>query len=388
MQAAVRRYLSLLRQNPDVPANPHHVAVLSGALVEAGLHSNQVLDALFHALLPEHGGAPAEGRVEAAIRESAARRENLHQLADAAAGLLACLDRPSSRKQPERCEQREMLQRAWRMSLEALSHQEGCRVMFCGRGEQVGEQIAKELGDTCSFTKCDVNVEAEIKNVIDKTVEKWGKLDILFNNAGGPVGPFRVDQIKKEHLDANFSLNFNSMVMATKFALPHLVKQPTSSIINNSSIAAKKAGFGDPLYSACKGAMDAYSRVAAMQLAPRGVRVNCVSPGATATPIFWSGSPGSARGATLTAEENAKKQQKVEANIINNCASLRVGRAGTGLDIARAACFLASDDSIWITGQDLVIDGGMTTFDAPNKAWMADPNPVDPVPLRHKLSKL
>ncbi|CAE7291231.1 unnamed protein product [Symbiodinium pilosum] len=266
--------------------------------------------------------------------------------------------------------------------------QEGCRVIFCGRGEEIGKQIASELGDACAFIKCDVNMEAEIKNVIDKAVEKWGRLDILFNNAGGPVGPFLVDQVKKEHLDANFALNFNSMVLATKYALPHLTKQSSSSIINNSSIAAKKAGFGDPLYSASKGAMDAFSRVAAMQLAPKGVRVNCVSPGATATPIFWSGSPGSARGAKLTAEENAKKQQKVEANIINNVSSLRIGRAGTGVDIARAVCFLASDESVWITGQDIVIDGGISTFDAPNKAWMADPNPVDPVTLRHKLSKL
>ncbi|CAJ1348312.1 unnamed protein product [Effrenium voratum] len=266
--------------------------------------------------------------------------------------------------------------------------EEGAKVMFCGRVQQVGEQIAESLGANCAFTMCDVNDEQQIKHVIDTTVDKWGQLDILFNNAGGMLGPFTVDQIKKEHLDSNFSLNFNSMVLATKHALPHLTKQPTSSIINNSSIAAKKAGFGAPLYSACKGAMDAFSRVAAMQLAPKGVRVNCVSPGATATPIFWSGSPGSARGATLTAVENAKKQKKVEANIVNNCTPLRVGRAGTGVDIARAVCFLASDESVWITGQDWTIDGGMTIFDAPNKGWMADPKPTDPVPLRHKLSKL
>lgn len=79
---------------------------------------------------------------------------------------------------------------------------------------------------------------------------------------------------------------------------------------------------------------------------------------------------------------------QVEANIVNNCTPLRVGRAGTGVDIARAVCFLASDESVWITGQDWTIDGGMTIFDAPNKGWMADPKPTDPVPLRHKLSKL
>merc|ERR1719498_1501542 len=99
----------------------------------------------------------------------------------------------------------------------------------------------------------------------------------------------------------------------TKFALPHLMKQQTSSVINNSSVAAKKAGFGDCLYSAAKAAMDGYTRVAAMELAKHGVRVNCVSPGATATPIFWGGSPGSKRGATLSDEDNRIRQEKVEA---------------------------------------------------------------------------
>jgi len=119
-----------------------------------------------------------------------------------------------------------------------------------------------------------------------------------------------------------------------------------------------------------------------MELAPRGIRVNSVLPGATATPIFWSGSPGSARGATLSARDNEVRQAKVEANITNNVSPLRIGRAGTGRDIATAALFLASDDSVWMTGQCLVIDGGITTFDAPNKGWMADTPPVDPVPLR------
>jgi len=72
----------------------------------------------------------------------------------------------------------------------------------------------------------------------------------------------------------------------------------------------------------------------------------------------------------------------VEDNIINNVVPLRIGRSATGEDIAYAALFLASNDSEWYTGQDMIVDGGMTTFDAPNKGWMADKNPIDPVPLR------
>jgi NAD(P)-dependent dehydrogenase (short-subunit alcohol dehydrogenase family) len=139
-------------------------------------------------------------------------------------------------------------------------------------------------------------------------------------------------------------------------------------------------------YSAAKSAIDAYGRVAAMELAPHGIRVNSLSPGATATPIFWSGSPGSVRGQTLSAEDNRIRQRKVEANIVNNVVPLRIGRSGTGKDIARAALFLASDDSEWVTGQDMIVDGGLTAFDAPNKGWMADVPRRDPVPLRHSLS--
>lgn len=264
---------------------------------------------------------------------------------------------------------------------------EGARVLFCGRGDGVGKEIAAELGDNCHFVKADVMVEKDIRAVVDKTIELWGRLDCLFNNAGGGVDNSPVDKVAAETLRRTFDLNFTSMALAIKFAVPHLRKQTRSSIINNTSIAAKRAGYGSAAYSAAKGAMDAYGRVAAQELARDGIRVNSISPGATATPIFWSGSPGSSRGGKLTAADNDARQKKVEANILNNVSPLRVGRSGTGYDIATAALFLASDDSMWITGQDLIVDGGITTFDAPNKGWMADTPPQDPVPRRHK-SKL
>mmetsp|Transcript_92072 Transcript_92072/g.210801 ORF Transcript_92072/g.210801 Transcript_92072/m.210801 type:complete len:291 (-) Transcript_92072:202-1074(-) len=262
---------------------------------------------------------------------------------------------------------------------------EGAKVMFCGRGEEVGRQIESELGERAAFLRVDVTDEQQVKVLVDAVISKWGQLDCLFNNAGGGVAVPGVEKVTQEHIRATFSLNFDSMAMATKYAVPHLKKQPTAAIINNSSVAGLKAGFGDVLYSAAKAAIDGYTRSAAMELARHGIRMNSIAPGAIATPIFWGGSPGHARGKKLTAEDNRKRQEKVEANIVNNVVPLRIGRSGTGIDIAEAALFLASDAGSWVTGQTWVVDGGMTVFDAPNKGWMADDPPVDPVPRRAKL---
>lgn len=261
--------------------------------------------------------------------------------------------------------------------------EEGAKVLFCGRGEDAGNEIADALGDDCVYMKCDVMVEEEIAGVIETAVQMWGKLDVLFNNAGGGGGLPSVTKVTQEGIHNLFSLNFDSMCYGMKYAVPHMKKQRTASIINNTSIAAHRAGFGDALYSAAKAAMEAYGRVAAMELAPHGIRVNAIAPGATATPIFWSGSPGSERGKKLSQEDNDVRQAKVEANIVNNVSPLRIGRSGTGMDIAQNAVFLASDESEWTTAQVFIVDGGITTFDAPNKGWMADVPMVDPVPLRN-----
>eukprot|EP00405_Crypthecodinium_cohnii_P014660 CAMPEP_0206454254 /NCGR_PEP_ID=MMETSP0324_2-20121206/21027_1 /ASSEMBLY_ACC=CAM_ASM_000836 /TAXON_ID=2866 /ORGANISM="Crypthecodinium cohnii, Strain Seligo" /LENGTH=294 /DNA_ID=CAMNT_0053924691 /DNA_START=68 /DNA_END=952 /DNA_ORIENTATION=+ len=258
---------------------------------------------------------------------------------------------------------------------------EGARVVFCGRGAEAGKELAASLGPNAIFVQADVTKEGDIKAVIDKAVQEWGRLDILFNNAGGFVNNPSVETITAEAFRKIMTLNVESMALAMKYALPHLKQQQTSAIINNSSIAAKKAGFGNAIYSASKAAMDGYSRAAAQELAKFGVRVNTVSPGAIATPIFWGGSPGNKQG-NLDVAKQQEKMKKVENNIIKNVTPLRVGRSGLGMDIASAVLFLASDDGVWVTGQDIVVDGGLTTFDAPNKGWMADEPAIDPVPKR------
>jgi len=127
-------------------------------------------------------------------------------------------------------------------------------------------------------------------------------------------------------------------------------------IINNSSVAAIRDNQGDLVYSAVKAALTHYSKLAGVRLGPDGIRVNCISPGAIATPIFWGGS---ARANTLSDEENAKKMQKLQANLAK---ATPLKFSGLAMDIAQGALFLASDEGRFINSHDLVIDGGRTSM--------------------------
>jgi NAD(P)-dependent dehydrogenase (short-subunit alcohol dehydrogenase family) len=146
------------------------------------------------------------------------------------------------------------------------------------------------------------------------------------------------------------------LVGSVLFGIKHAVRvmQPrgSGSIINNSSIAAHRSGQGDLLYSAAKAAVSHITRLAGAQLGRHGIRVNAISPGAIATPIFWGGS---ATARTLDDEENARKQAKLEGNL---AWATPLRRSGVGDDIAYAALFLASDEASFINSHDLVVDGG------------------------------
>ena len=123
-------------------------------------------------------------------------------------------------------------------------------------------------------------------------------------------------------------------------------------IINNSSVAAIRDNQGDLIYSAVKAALTHYSKLSAVRLGPENIRVNTISPGAIATPIFWGGS---ARANTLSDEENDKKMAKLEANLAK---ATPLSRSGDAADIAQGALYLASADGSFVNGHDLVIDGG------------------------------
>lgn len=232
---------------------------------------------------------------------------------------------------------------------------EGAYLVISGRTVEKGEALAQKLGDRVLFQRADVLHEADIAALVDTAVDRFGRLDCLFNNAGAPT-PGTLETVTEEDFEYGMKLLVGSVVFGIKHAARIMKPQRSGSIINNSSIAAHRTGQGELLYSAAKAAVSHLTRLAGVQLGPYGIRVNAISPGAIATPIFWGGS---AHASTLSVEENQHKQSKLERNLAQ---ATPLPRAGLGDDIAHAALFLASDESSFINCHDLVVDGGRISW--------------------------
>jgi NAD(P)-dependent dehydrogenase (short-subunit alcohol dehydrogenase family) len=232
---------------------------------------------------------------------------------------------------------------------------EGARVVIAGRSEEKGNEIAQRLGENCAFIRTDVMREADIKALIDFAIDCFGRIDCLFNNAGGPC---RGDLETVTPDDFHYSMNLllGSAVFGMKHVVPVMKKQGSGSIINTSSIAAIRYRQGGYLYGAAKAALTHLSRMNGVTLGPFGIRVNTISPGAIATPIFWGGSE---RARTLADEDNARKFDKLKRNLTH---ATPLPRSGLAEDIAMAALFLASDEGHFVNCHDLVVDGGRTSF--------------------------
>ena len=233
--------------------------------------------------------------------------------------------------------------------------QEGAKVVISGRSEEKGQMLSEELGENSQYLLSDVTKEEDIENSIKETVNQFGKLDILFNNAGGPVGA-GIEKVTQKDIDYGVHLLLASVILGTKYAIEPMRKNGGGCIINNSSIAGIRYRQGDPLYAALKAAVTHYTRMSGVELGPDNIRVNSISPGAIATPIFWGGSQ---RANTLSSEENDKKLEKLKGNLAK---AVPLNRSGLALDIAEAALYLASDAGSFVSCQDIVVDGGRTAM--------------------------
>ncbi len=227
---------------------------------------------------------------------------------------------------------------------------EGASVVIAARREKEGLELAESLGPKVSFRRTDVSSEEDVKAMIDHALKKFGRLDCLFNNAGCPAPVGGIEGIPLEGYEKAISVLLGGVLLGMKHAAPVMRSQGSGSIINNGSVAGARAGYSSSMvYSAAKAAVIHLTRCVAMELGESNVRVNSLSPGGIATGIF-----GKALG--LSPEEAERSAEPVKRSLAQ---WQPIPRAGLPEDIAWAAVFLASDESSFVNGHDLVVDGGL-----------------------------
>jgi NAD(P)-dependent dehydrogenase (short-subunit alcohol dehydrogenase family) len=238
----------------------------------------------------------------------------------------------------------------------------GARVVVAGRSTERGGALAARLGENALFIPTDVAKETEVKNMIEQAVDHFGRLDCLFNNAGigGPAGP--IESTPWDEYTACMNVLVGGVVMGIKHAAPVMKRQGSGSIITTTSVAGMRSGYGDHVYSLAKAAVIHLTTCVAMELGGSGIRVNAIAPGGIVTPIFGLG-------AGLSQAAAEERLDRVEAWLEK---SQPIQRAGVPDDIALAAVYLASDESTFVNGHNLVIDGGLIggeTWSAAEEDW-------------------
>jgi NAD(P)-dependent dehydrogenase (short-subunit alcohol dehydrogenase family) len=228
---------------------------------------------------------------------------------------------------------------------------EGARVMIADLQEDVAAKLADELGDAVDWRRCNVAREEDVEGVVTDTAGRWGRLDVLYNNAGfgGAMGPLKDTSVAE--YDLTMDVLLKSVFLGIKYASPIMMGQRSGSIISTSSVCGVAAGIGPHVYTVAKAGVVMLTRSAALELAEYDIRVNCICPGYIATPL--------AAGAPLGRDE-AKAATRVDKLRGANEGSQPLSRSGEPTDIANVALFLASDESAWMTGTAQVMDGGLT----------------------------
>jgi len=224
---------------------------------------------------------------------------------------------------------------------------EGARVVIADIMDDRGEALARELGGQAVYQHTNVALEEEVKAAVDMAANKFGRLDCMFNNAGigGAGGP--IDMIPAFGFDITVAIMFRSVFFGMKHAVPVMKKQGSGSIISTASVAGLRTGFGGHFYSGCKAAVIHMTRTVAVELGPFGIRANTICPGGIVTSIF---------GRALGLDQNAAEASYEKlGNVFAEIQSIK--RPGLPEDIAKAALWLASDDSSFVSGAAISVDG-------------------------------
>lgn len=225
---------------------------------------------------------------------------------------------------------------------------EGARVAVFEKNKEAGEQTAQEItrqGGEASFYEVDISNEQQVSDAVARVVTDFGKIDVLYNNAGVmPAADHSVVDTSEEVWDLVMNINVKGIFFMTKYVIPEMEKHQSGSIINIASFVAEMGcSVPQDAYTASKGAVVALTKSLAIQFRPKGIRTNAISPGPIETPLLME---------WLVSDEEAK--------------NVRLGRQPSGKfgkpeDIVNCAIYLASDESDWTNGANINVDGGITS---------------------------
>ncbi len=229
---------------------------------------------------------------------------------------------------------------------------EGARVVAAARRAEEGRLLAERHGGALSFVRTDVADEADVEAMVAHALRTFGRLDCLVNNAGVGAPMVGVAGLSAADFDRIFAVNVRGAMLGMKYAAPVMAGLGGGGIISIASGAGVRGGASGHIYSASKAALIHLSRCVAAEMGEHGVRVNTISPGAIVTGIF-------AKSAGLDGAA-ADRATGVISDLFSNLQPIR--RAGMPADIANAAVWLASDAASFVTGHDLMVDGGITPF--------------------------
>ena len=236
---------------------------------------------------------------------------------------------------------------------------EGARVLAADIDEK-GRALERRFNGQVKFHHCDVTSEDVIKAMLLAAKNAFGGIDILFNNAGAGGSPNTIEDMTGEAWDRSMNLLLRSVALGTRYVIPYMKERGGGSIINTASVAALQAGAGPVAYSVAKAGVIHLTTVSAAQLGRAKIRVNAICPGLILTDIFAAGAR-----AMGTPESMLEQLKSGMTEMAPNAQPIPKG--GVPADIARACLYFASDDSEFVTGTHIVVDGGMTT--GPRHAW-------------------
>ena len=223
----------------------------------------------------------------------------------------------------------------------ALFVQEGAKVIIGDVRDEEGRDLAKHIGSNAVYMHLDVTSERDWEAVVKEATDRYGKLDILVNNAGVSARG-TIEETSVDDWDRVMGINSKGVLLGTRAAIPDMRKSGGGSIINISSqLGLVGMAESSPQYQSSKGAVRIFTKSAAIQYAPEGIRVNSVHPGPIVTPMT-----------------EARRSDSVVQQVM--VSRIPLGRYGESKDVAYGVLYLASDEASFVTGSELVIDGGWT----------------------------